>query len=332
MAIFDTKHQRAAWLVAILGVILVVSLFPYASGLLGAPVLYVAVAPLHRFLDRRIGIRSVSALIVLVVVIVGLVLPMVWLLTLLVGQAHNAATSILSSSLLQRIGTLQVGGFAVGPQIKQAGSEAVSFLAGSAFSLIGTAARLTINLLLTLFGLYYLLIDPERAWRFLRPFIPFSDASVTALGNRFTAVTNATIIGTGVSALIQGTLMWLAFTVFALPNAVFWGAVVVMFSLLPIVGSGLVWVPAALVLFSSGRVGAAVGMVIWGVFMGLVVDYLIRPYVSNRYAQIHPLITLAGAIAGVSYLGIIGLLIGPLALSYFFELLKMYQKEYLNSR
>ena len=63
-------------------------------------------------------------------------------------------------------------------------------------------------------------------------------------------MTNATIIGTGVSALIQGTLMWLAFMVFGLPNGVFWGAVVVMFSLLPVVGSGMVWAPAALVLFS----------------------------------------------------------------------------------
>ena len=332
MAIFDTKHQRAAWLVAVLGVIILISLFPYASGILGAPVLYVAVARLHQRVLRHVKIRSLSAIIIIVMVLVGLVLPMVWLVTLLVGQAHSAASAILNSSLLQRIGTLQIGGYAVGPQLKQAGSEAVSFLAGSAFTLIGTAARLTINLLLTMFGLYYLLMDPPAAWRFLRPFIPFSDANVTLLGDRFTAVTNATIIGTGVSALIQGTLMWLAFLVFGLPNGVFWGAVVVMFSLLPVVGSGLVWVPAALVLFSSGRVGAAVGMVIWGIIMGVVVDYLIRPYVSNRYAQIHPLITLAGAIAGVSYLGIIGLLIGPLALSYFFELLNMYEKEYLSSR
>jgi predicted PurR-regulated permease PerM len=329
MPVFDTKHQRAAWLVAILGVILVISLFPYASGLLGAPVLYVAVARLHERLVRRIKIRSLAAIIIIVLVLVGLVLPMVWLVALLVGQAHGAASAILASSLLQRIGTLRVGGFDVGPQLKQAGSEAVSFLAGSAFALLGTAARITINLLLTMFGLYYLLMDPGAAWRGLRPFIPFSDANVAILRDRFAAVTNATIIGTGLSAVIQGTLMWVAFVVFGLPNAVFWGAVVVMFSLLPVVGSGLVWVPAALVLFSDGRVGAAGGMVVWGVIMGIVVDYLIRPYVSNRYAQIHPLITLAGAIAGVSYLGIIGLLIGPLALSYFFELLTMYQKEYL---
>ncbi len=329
MPVFDTKHQRAAWLVAILGVVLVIALFPYASGLLGVPVLYVAVAPLHERLMRWIRIRSVCSVIVIAVVLVGLVLPLVWLLTLLVGQAPGAANAILGSSLLQRIGTLRIGTFEVGPQLKQAGSDAVSFLAGSAFSLLGTATRITINLLLTMFGLYYLLVDPNRAWRGIRFFIPFSDANVAVLRERFGAVTKATIIGTGLSAVIQGVLMWVAFGVFGLPNGAFWGAVVVMFSLLPVLGAGLVWGPAALVLFSDGRAGAAVGMVAWGMIMAALVDYLLRPYVSNKYAQIHPLITLVGAVAGVSYLGIIGLLIGPLALLYFFELLTMYQKEYL---
>jgi predicted PurR-regulated permease PerM len=329
MAIFDTKHQRAAWLVAILGVVIVIALFPYASGLLGVPVLYVAVAPLHTWLVARLKNKSLASGVVVIVVLVGLVLPLVWLVTLLVGQAQDAANAIVRSPLLARVGELRIGTYNVGPQLKQAGSEAVTFVASGAFSLLGAATRVTINMLLTLFGLYYLLIDPAGAWKLLRSFLPFSDANVAALGERFSAVTKATIIGTGVAAIVQGVSMWLAFTVFGLPNALFWGAVVVMFSLLPVVGSGMVWAPAAVVLFTNGRPGAAVGMLVWGLGVASAVDYIIRPYVSNRYAQIHPLITLAGAIAGVSYLGILGLLIGPLALSYFFELLTMYQKEYL---
>jgi predicted PurR-regulated permease PerM len=329
MPVFDTKHQRAAWLVAILGIILVIALSPYASGLLGVPVLYVAVAPLHERLMRRIKIRSVCSGIVIVAVLVGLVLPLAWMVTLLVGQAPSAANAIVKSPLLQRVGALRIGAFDIGPQLQRAGSEAVSFLAGGAFALLGTAARMTINLLLTIFGLFYLLMDPSSAWRSLRPFIPFSDANVDVLHARFGAVTKATIIGTGLAAVIQGVTMWLAFTVFGLPNGVFWGAVTMMFSMLPVVGVGLVWGPAAVVLFSDGRPGAAIGMALWGLISAALVDYLLRPYVSNRYAQTHPLITLVGAIAGVSYLGIIGLLIGPLALLYFFELLTMYRKEYL---
>ena len=329
MAIFDTKHQRAAWLVAILGVILIIGILPYASGLLAVPILYVAMAPICERLVRVVKRRSVASGITVVVVLVGLVLPLVWLVTLLVGQAQGAANEIIKSPLLDRIGALRIGTFDIGPQLKQAGSEAVSFLASGAFSLVGAAARGTINVLLAMFGLYYLLIDPAGAWRGLRPFLPFSDANVATLGERFAAVTQATIIGTGVAAVVQGSSMYLAFTVFGLSNALFWGAVVAIFSVLPVVGSGMIWAPAAVVLYMRGQPGAAVGMLVWGQGVATAVDYLIRPYVSNRYAALHPLITLIGAIAGVSYLGIVGLLIGPLALTYFFELLTMYQKEYL---
>ena len=102
-----------------------------------------------------------------------------------------------------------------------------------------------------------------------------------------------------------------------------------LLAVLPVVGSGMVFAPAAIALWVRGETAAGVGMLLWGVLVVSNVDNFIRPYISNRYAQVHPLITLIGALAGVGYLGIVGLLIGPLALSYFFELLRMYQQEYL---
>jgi predicted PurR-regulated permease PerM len=93
----------------------------------------------------------------------------------------------------------------------------------------------------------------------------------------------------------------------------------------------LIWLPGAIVLFTDDRVGPAIGLLVFGFVVISNVDNVIRPWVSNRYAQIHPMITLVGAIAGVSHLGILGLLIGPLALSYFFELVRMYRREYLES-
>ncbi len=97
---------------------------------------------------------------------------------------------------------------------------------------------------------------------------------------------------------------------------------------LPLVGSGLVWGPAAIILAIQGRPVAAVLLAIWGVAVVGSVDNLIRPIVYNRYARIHPMVTLVGAIAGVSYMGLLGLLLGPLAISYFFELIRLYRAEY----
>jgi predicted PurR-regulated permease PerM len=329
MPSFDTRRERASWLVAILGIVIVIALFPYASGLLGAPVLYVVFAPMHEWLSSRLRSRALAAAIVIVLALVGFVLPVVFMVFLLAGQAPDAVRSVLAWPLLGRLDTLRIGSYELGPQIKAAGSSALSFLGGSAIALLGTATRVTLNILFTFFGLFYILMDPRKAWDGVRPAIPFSDANVEILKERFGAVTKSTIIGTGLAALMQGVLVGLAFLVAGIPNPVFWGAVTVVLSILPVVGSGLVWAPAALLLFSQGRAGMGLMMIGWGMVAVANVDSLIRPYVANRYAHTHPLITLVGAVAGVSYLGVIGLLIGPLALSYFFELLAMYQREYL---
>lgn len=329
MSLFDTKHQRAAWMVALLGLLIVIALAPYASGLLGAPVLYIILAPLHAWTVPKVRSRTLASSLMIVVGLVGIVLPFSWMVSLLVGQAQDAATTVVNSPILDRLDTLMIGPYAIGQEIKELGSRLVGMLGGGAISLLGRVTRIVLNLVFAFTGLFFILQSPDGAWRAVRPYIPFSEENVTVLRERFAAVTKSTVLGTGLSAVAQGVLMALAFTVLGLGNAVFWGAVTVVFSILPVLGSGLIWAPGAIVLFTSDRIAAAVGLLLFGVLIIANVDNVIRPWVSNRYAQIHPMITLVGAIAGVSYLGILGLLIGPLALSYFFELLRMYRREYL---
>jgi predicted PurR-regulated permease PerM len=121
----------------------------------------------------------------------------------------------------------------------------------------------------------------------------------------------------------------LAFWVTGLSNAVFWGVVTVIVAILPVVGSGLIWGPGAAALAIEGRYGWAIALAIWGVVVVGSVDNVIRPYVFRRWARIHPFITVIGAFAGINWFGLLGLLIGPLAISYFFELIRMYRDEYL---
>jgi predicted PurR-regulated permease PerM len=124
-------------------------------------------------------------------------------------------------------------------------------------------------------------------------------------------------------------LLGVAFWILGLPNALFWSVVTAALAILPVVGSGLVWGPAAIVLIIQGRPLAGILLIIWGAVVVGSADNFIRPLIYRRWAQVHPLITLIGAIAGVSHFGLLGLLIGPLALSYFFELGRMYREEYL---
>src|SRR5438128_2511109 len=237
---------------------------------------------------------------------------------------------LLDSKQQTAAGVALLLGVALGPRIADLGAQVVSWIGSSAFGLIGTATRLALNLTISLFGLFYLLLRPEQTWEAVRPYIPFSAKNAEKLRQRFRDVTTSTIIGTGLTAAVQGLLVGVGFWIVHLPNAVFWGVVTMVFAILPVVGSGLVWGPGAIALLLDHRPGAALLLALIGIVVVGNVDYLIRPMVFRRWAHIHPLVTLVGALAGVPYFGLLGLLIGPLALSYLFELIKMYREEYLS--
>ena len=277
-------------------------------------------------MSAQLAAGLVVALVVFVIVVPGISFA-----GLVVSQAQQIGSGVLQNPLLGRFSELRIGNVDVGAQLANLGTKAMSWVGSSALGLIGTATRLTLNLTISLFGLFYLLLRPAETWASVVPYIPFSAENTEKLRTRFRDVTTSTVIGTGLTAVIQGALLGVAFWFIGLPEAVFWGVVTSVLSILPLVGSGLVWGPAALILALNDRYAAAVGLALWGVIVVGNVDFVIRPMVFRRWAQIHPLITLVGALAGLPYFGLLGLLIGPLALSYLFELLKMYRQEYITT-
>src|SRR5438309_1379388 len=312
MPLIDTNHGRAAVVVLLLGAALIIALAPYATGIIGIPVLYAIFSPVHDWLGMRMRPR-LSAVLVVVLALFLIVVPGVSFAGLIVGQAQEIAGSVIRNPLLGRLRELKLGGIDLGPRLADLGTQVVAWIGSSAFGLVGTATRLALNLTISLFGLFYLLLQPGETWQAVQPYIPFSAKNTEKLRQRFRAVTTSTIIGTGVTAAMQGIILCLGFWLTGLPNAVFWGVVTMVFAILPVVGSALVWGPGALALILghhalAGALLAAGGAVIVG-----NVDYVIRPMVFRRWANIHPLVTLVGALAGVPYFGILGLLIGPLA-------------------
>lgn len=326
----ETRHRGAIALLVALGLALLVALSPYATGLIGIPVLYVALAPVHRWFARHTN-PTVAATLVVVVVLVLLLVPTAAFAGLIVNEAQQIAGSIMQSPIVARLSELRIGGVDLGSRLGDIGSKLVAWVGSSTLGLVGSASRVVLNLTIELIGFYYLLLRPRETWDAVRPYIPFSAHNTEKLRQRFGDVTTSTLIGTGLSAIVHGTLVSLAFRVAGLPNAAFWGLVAMVFSILPVLGAGLVWGPGALALLLAQRPVAAVLMVVWGAVVVGNVDYLIRPMVSRRWGHIHPIVTLLGALAGVPYFGLLGLLVGPLALSYFFELINMYREEYLNT-
>jgi predicted PurR-regulated permease PerM len=330
MPFLDTERQRASALILVLGIGLAYALWPFSTGLLGAVVLYVVFGPAYRGLAER-GLKpGIAAGIVVLLALVLVVGPGISFIGLVANEAQAMASGVIQSPLLARVRELRIGPYDIGAHIEALGSQFVTWLGSSALSVVGTATRLGIQLTIAFFGLFYLLVAPEGAWPAVRPFIPFSAKNAEVLRSRFRDVTFSTLIGTGLTAAVQGLLVGLGFAAAGLANALFWGVVTIIVAILPVVGSALVWGPGVAALAIEGRYGWAIALALWGALVVGNVDNVIRPFVFRRWARIHPFITVIGAFAGISWFGLLGLLIGPLAISYFFALIRMYGEEFLD--
>src|SRR5690606_12515243 len=154
--------------------------------------------------------------------------------------------------------------------------------------------RTVLNLVIAFFGLFYLLVAPPGTWERARSYLPFSPATADLLRARFHSVTEAMLLGTALTAFVQGTLIGLGFHLVGLPNAVSWGTLAAIGSVLPVVGSAIVWLPGTRVLALTGRYGAAVGLGAIGAVLASTVDNVVRLVVFKRVSNIRPMITLVG--------------------------------------
>ena len=299
---------------------------PFLPGLMGAAMLCVVVAPAHRALAPRLGARR-SALVLSVGVALLLAVPAIALLVALIQQAPAALQRMMDSAAFARLSRFAIGPLDVGAQLADAGRNLVAWGSSRALSAAAGLTRVVLNLFLAALGLYYLLPSAPALWLRVRGRIPVSPAGADHLAERFVSVTEAALLGIAATAIAQGLTVGLAFWLVGLSNPVVWGGVTGAVSILPVFGSSLVWLPGAAVLAAEGRIGAALTLFLIGIVISSNVDNVIRPLIYRRVSGLHPMASLVGAFAGVELFGLVGLLLGPLALAYCVELYHLYELE-----
>ena len=201
------------------------------------------------------------------------------------------------------------------PWIKTGAQRVVQF----ALSLSGTvfvgALGAVGSFFLVMFLLFFFVRDGEAIARTFVHLVPLAPGRRDTLLNNLVAVVRAVVFGTLVTALTQGTLVGIGFALVGLPSAIVFGVFAVLASLIPVVGTSLVWAPAALVLFAQGRTGAAIFMVLWGVVLVASVDNFLRPLLISGQTGVPTLVVFAGVLGGLAGFGFPGLFLGPLVLT-----------------
>jgi predicted PurR-regulated permease PerM len=193
--------------------------------------------------------------------------------------------------------------------------------------LTGTANFLT-NLLLMFFILYYMLIHGVVMEKYLHDFIPLKETNRNILSTETNIMIRANAIGIPLLAVIQGLVGTFGFWIFGVSDYALWGFLTGIASLIPIVGTGLVWVPLTVYLFAVNHIWQGVGLAIYSLIVLTNIDYVARITVLRRIGNVHPLITILGVIIGLSMFGFLGLVFGPLLISYFIILIRIYRNEF----
>jgi predicted PurR-regulated permease PerM len=243
-----------------------------------------------------------------------------------VREASDAVRSWRAGEAFTWLSRTPLGSLDITKDIVNSATNVFTWLSSRAFALFGSLTATMLNVVIALFGVYYLLVGGGPLWVRVKRLLPLPQHVSDLLAVRFVEVTEALLLGTVLTAILQGTIVGGAFALFELHPAVFWGFVTACVSVLPLFGSALVWLPGVAILLIEHRVGAAVSLFLVGAVLASNLDNVVRLFLFRRVSGIHPMLTLVGAFAGIRLFGVIGALLGPLILSYLFELLTIYEQ------
>jgi len=198
------------------------------------------------------------------------------------------------------------------------------FLIGS----LSTATKGAVNFLFMTFALLYtmffFLMDGDKLLYKILYYLPMHDQDEQRMLEKFTSVTRATLKGTAVIGLLQGTLAGMAFWVVGIPSAVFWGTIMAVLSIIPGIGTALVWVPAVIILAAGGSYVKAGGLCLFCALVVGSIDNLLRPVLVGKDTQMHELMIFFGTLGGIIMFGLMGMIIGPIVAALFVTIWEIY--------
>lgn len=320
-------------------------LIDFAQPIFWAATLAVLFHPVHgRFLALVGGGRSRAALLTLSLICVTVIIPTWFIGSAVVHEAGTLYSRTTSGEIdpARAIDWLdstmptvnkKLAEIGVTPEeIKSRVSSAAiqtSKIAGSLAITAGqNALRFGVMALLMLYVLFFCLRDGDQLVDQLVHALPIGDERERALFAKFAEVTRATIKGTLVIGAVQGGLGGLIFGLLGIEGAIFWGVVMVVMSLVPLVGPGLVWAPAAVILIANGAYIKGAVLVAFGVLAIGMIDNILRPILVGRDTRMPDYLVLLSTLGGLTLFGASGIVIGPVIAALFLTLWMMFAEEH----
>lgn len=329
-------HFRKAFLLLLVGgvtIALIVLLQAFLVTILVTAVMSGLIYPLYaRILGRVGGRESVAAGLTVVLTLLIVVGPLAGVVSLVVNQALIITDNIRpvverfmnEPTFLDQQLRLLPGYHYLEPyrgQILTTVGDVVNSIGSFLVSSLSNTTRGTVSFLfhffIALYTMFFFFIDGPEMLRAVLDHLPLHHDEKELLKERFVSITRATIKGTIVIGVIQGTMSGVAFWMAGIPNAAFWTVVMVVMSILPVIGGALIWVPASFILFATGSVTSAILLALFCALVVGSVDNLLRPRLVGHDTKLHDLVILFSTLGGLLVFGPLGFIIGPILAGLF---------------
>ena len=334
----STKEQYWKYslivIILFMGIIIFRQITPFLGGLLGALTIYILVRGQMRYLvEKRKLKRSLSALLITAETIFVFLIPLgltVWMVVNklqdinLDPQTYIAPIQQVAEFIKEKTGYDVLG--------KDTLTFIVSILPRIGQIIMESISSLAINLFVMIFVLYFMLIGGKKMEAYVNDILPFNETNTQEVIHEINMIVRSNAIGIPLLAIIQGGVATIGYLLFGAPNILLLGFLTCFATIIPMVGTALVWFPVSAYLAISGDWFNAIGIASYGAIVVSQSDNLIRFILQKKMADTHPLITIFGVVIGLPLFGFMGVIFGPLLLALFFLFVDMFKKEYLDLR
>lgn len=328
----DYKIKQYFFLVIILlfALFLLNALTQFFSAFLIAVIFYILSEPLADWLvKKRKWRKSWAAIVVIVLSFFIILLPITIFFTLLynkvsVALAHTdnimAGIKKLNEVIEQKYHYELISDKTI-DTIKSNVAVVLPIILNQGVGFIST-------IIMMYFFLYFMMQQRGRMEAAIVFYLPFKREKINMFSKELVAQTFSNAVGIPLIAVAQGLCAFIAYAIVGVEQPGFWGTITAFASIIPVVGSAVVWIPITIYLFATGQNWQAIFVIVWSAVIVGTVDNVLRFMLAKRMADVHPIVTVLGVIIGLKYFGFIGLIFGPVLISYFIILLKIYYVEY----
>ncbi len=319
-------------IILVLGVTIFAELTPYIGGLLGAVTIYVLLRNQMRYLTvLHRWRRSLAAALLLVEAVVCFLIPLSGIVWMFVNKVQDFTLD--PQSLIDPIRHVAAliherTGYNLLQETNISSVVAMITRMGQTF--LQGIFSFGVNIIMLLFVLYFMLIGGSRMENYCRTLLPFSAIVARNVMSEIYMIVRSNAIGIPLIAVVQGAIAYVGYLICGVPSAIFWGVITCFSTILPVVGTALVWVPLSAYLAVEGNWGGAIGLMIYGVLVITQSDNVIRFILQKKMTDTHPLVTILGVLIGLPLFGFMGVIFGPLMLAMFIFFVHVFKRKYID--